>query len=88
MPVTIGSTDIIKLINPGDRITLILADSMDRTTTLFPHIRVVTVPAATTSGGFVAATNSPNYILVEVSIDEVALLAAASASGFISVALE
>jgi len=88
MPVSVNSKDIIALINPGDRITLILTDPMTRAATLMPHVRVITVPAAVTTGGIMGSTSSPGIILVEVSTTEVTQLATASAGGTISVALE
>jgi hypothetical protein len=86
LPVHLAQTDVLKLIHAGDRIALLITDMTTQETSIAEDVLVVAIPEVETSGFLGAST--PDYLLVDVPNNVATLLAGASVTSTVTVALQ
>jgi Flp pilus assembly protein CpaB len=85
MPVAVSQADLIALIHPGDRISLLVTNGASGQTTVARDVLVVMIPTGDT-GGFLGSSG-PDHILVDVTTETATLLASSSVTSTITIAL-
>ena len=81
------SSQILSVIRPGEHVSIFLTDASTGEVTVARGIRVVTVPAATSSGMF-SSSGTVDSILVEVPEDVAKQMTTSSSLGSTTVAIE
>jgi len=81
------SSQILSVIEPGEHVSIFLTNASTGEVTVARGIRVVTVPAATSSGMF-SSSGSADSILVEVPEDVAKQMTTSSSLGSTTVAIE
>ena len=81
------SSQILSVIKPGEHVSIFLTDASTGEVTVARGIRVVTVPAATSSGMF-SSSGTVDSILVEVPEDVAKQMTTSSSLGSTTVAIE
>ena len=86
IPLTVSS-QILSVIKPGEHVSIFLTDMSTGEVTVARGIRVITVPAASSSGMF-SSGSSADFILVEVPEDIAKHMTSSSGIGSTTVAIE
>lgn len=86
IPLTVSS-QILTVLKPGDHVSVFLSNTASGEVTVARGIRVVTIPAPTSSGMF-SSSNSSDFILVEAPEDIARQMTSSSGLGSTTVAIE
>ncbi|MDR1079101.1 MAG: SAF domain-containing protein [Propionibacteriaceae bacterium] len=85
LPLPIDQPDLIALVQPGDRITLLVTDGATGGTTVARDVLVVMVPAGGSDDWL--GSSGPDHILIDVSTETATLLASSSVTARVTIAL-
>jgi Flp pilus assembly protein CpaB len=86
VPVRLTPADLATLLQPGDRIALLITDAASGQTELADDVLVTLIPSPD-SGGLLSGSSAPDYILVDVTAATAKLLAGAAVRATITLAL-
>ncbi|MDR1387347.1 MAG: SAF domain-containing protein [Propionibacteriaceae bacterium] len=85
LPLAVEQPDLMALIKPGDRITLLVTDGATGQTTVASDVLVAMASPAGTDDWL--GNSGPDHILVDVSAETATLLASASVTARVTIAL-